>query len=293
MSRNLLLFGLMTVIWGTTWIAIKAGVSAVPPFFFGSARFVLVAAALLATVNGVGSAFGRHHLARVVVTGLLVNVVTYGLIFWGMRSVPSGVSGLTNLVFVAIGLFGFAVLFRQEKPTWRFGFSLVAGLGGLVILFSDDLARPSASTELLGAAAIIVGTLSYCLGSVLAKPLMENLEPLQVTAAHAAVGAIGFPIVTVFLEPISTQTFLDLAAPAPLTGLLFLVIFGTFIAYTIYMRLVRDWGAPRAGLYAFTSPVIALVLGAIVFGEPLGIREGAGAALMLSAAAFALRDRRN
>jgi drug/metabolite transporter (DMT)-like permease len=166
-------------------------------------------------------------------------------------------------------------------------------LGGLVILFSDDLARPSASTELLGAAAIIVGTLSYCLGSVLAKPLMENLEPLQVTAAHAAVGAIGFPIVTVFLEPISTQTFLDLAAPAPLTGLLFLVIFGTFIAYTIYMRLVRDWGAPRAGLYAFTSPVIALVLGAIVFGEPLGIREGAGAALMLSAAAFALRDRRN
>lgn len=291
MSRNLLLFILMTVIWGTTWIAIKAGVSAVPPLFFGSARFILVAGALLVTVRGFGAAFGRKHLVRVVVTGLLVNVATYGLIFWGMKAVPSGVSGLTNLVFVAIGLFGFAVLFGQGRPTWRFGFSLAAGVGGLVILFSDDLATPGASAELWGAAAITVGTLAYCLGTVMAKPLMDDLEPLQVTAAHATVAAVGFPIVSGWLEPVSARTLLDLAAPAPVAGLLFLVVFGTLIAYTIYMRLVRDWGAPHAGLYAFTSPVIALVLGAIVFGEPLGLRESGGAAVMLSAAAFALRDR--
>jgi drug/metabolite transporter (DMT)-like permease len=126
----------------------------------------------------------------------------------------------------------------------------------------------------------------------LAKPLMDELQPVQLTAAHAAVGAFGFVILSPLLEPLSLSTFGELLAPAPFAGLLFLVIFGTFVAYTIYLRLVRDWGAPRAGLYAFTSPVIALILGAIVFDEALGWRQGIGALLMLGAAAFAIRSRR-
>jgi len=281
----------MSLIWGTTWIAIKAGVAQVPPVFFAGARFFLVAAILAATVKGVSKAFARTRVARVIVSGLLVNVATYGLIFWGMQSVPSGISGLTNLSFIAIGLFGFAILFGQEKPTWHYALSLAAGLGGLVILFSDQLSAPGTSNELWGAAAIVIGTLTYCLGSVIAKPLLAELRPLQLTAAHAIVAAAGLPLFSFLLEPISQQTFRSLAAPAPLAGLLFLVVFGTFIAYTIYLRLVRDWGAPRAGLYAFTSPVIALLLGAIIYGEPFGLRETAGAAVMLVAAAFAIRSR--
>ena len=291
MSRNLFLFIVMTLIWGSTWIAIKTGVSAVPPLFLGGARFVLVAMIMLLTVRGVAAAFAPDRRTLVVVTGLLINVATYGPIFWGMRHVESGASGLTNLSFVAIGLFGFAVLFGQERPTWRFGLALGAGVLGLVILFSEKLSAPGSSRELIGVGAIVLGTLAYCLGSVMAKPLLNDLRPTQLTAAHACVGAVGFIVTSLLFEPISGQTFSDLFAPAPLAGLLFLVFGGTFIGYTIYLRLVRDWGAPRAGLYAFTSPVIALVLGALVFGEPLGIREASGAALMLGAAATAIRSR--
>jgi len=291
MSKNVALFLLMSLIWGTTWIAIKAGVSQLPPLFFAGARFFLVALTLAVTVKGIAKAFARTRLSRVIVTGLLINVATYGLIFWGMRSVPSGISGLTNLSFIAIGLFGFAILFGQEKPTWHYGLSLAAGLAGLVILFADSLSAAGTSDELRGAAAIVIGTLTYCLGSVMAKPLLQDLRPLQLTAAHAIVAAAGLPLLSFLLEPISRETFRSLASPAPLAGLLFLVIFGTFIAYTIYMRLVRDWGAPRAGLYAFTSPVIALLLGAIIYHEPFGLREITGAAVMLAAAAFAIRSR--
>lgn len=291
MSKNVLLFLLMSLIWGTTWIAIKAGVSQVPPLFFAGARFVLVAVTLAVTVKGVSKAFAQTRRARVIVTGLLVNVATYGLLFWGMQSVPSGISGLTNLSFIAIGLFGFAILFGQEKPTWHYGLSLAAGLGGLVILFSDNLSTAGTAEELTGAAAIVIGTLAYCLGSVMAKPLLQDLRPLQLTAAQAVVAALALPLLSLLLEPVSVETFRDLASPAPLAGLLFLVLCGTFIAYTIYMRLVRDWGAPRAGLYAFTSPVIALLLGAIIYGEPFGPREITGGAVMLIAAAFAIRSR--
>jgi drug/metabolite transporter (DMT)-like permease len=82
-----------------------------------------------------------------------------------------------------------------------------------------------------------------------------------------------------------------LFAPAPLAGVLFLVVAGTFVAYRIFLRLVRDWGAPRAGLYSFVSPVVALFLGALVYAEPLTWRELAGAAVMLLAAAIAVARR--
>ena len=91
------------------------------------------------------------------------------------------------------------------------------------------------------------------------------------------------------LEPVSRDTFAVLLRPVPLASLLFMVGFGTFVAYTIYLRLLRNWGAARAGLYAFVSPVVALVAGPLVFGEPLGPRQLLGAALMLAAAALAVR----
>jgi drug/metabolite transporter (DMT)-like permease len=90
---------------------------------------------------------------------------------------------------------------------------------------------------------------------------------------------------------VTGATFAALLAPAPLAGVLFLVICGTFIAYTIFLRLMRDWGASRAGLYSFVSPVVALVLGATVYGEPLTWREATGAAIMLLAAWIAVARR--
>ena len=70
-----------------------------------------------------------------------------------------------------------------------------------------------------------------------------------------------------------------------------MVIGGTFIGYTIFLHLIRDWGAPRAGLYSFVSPAIALVLGAIVYGEPLTWREVVGGRMALVAAAIAIAPR--
>jgi len=103
---------------------------------------------------------------------------------------------------------------------------------------------------------------------LLSRPLLETASAAQVTAAQAVVGGVGLMALSVLLEPLSRASWTGLLAPGPLAGLLFLVIAGTFVAYTIYLRLVRDWGAPRAGLYAFVSPVIALLSGWAEFVRP-------------------------
>jgi drug/metabolite transporter (DMT)-like permease len=123
---------------------------------------------------------------------------------------------------------------------------------------------------------------------VLSRPLLAKHAPAQVTAAHAIVGAVGLALLSAALEPVSHETLHALLQPAPLLALLFLVFPGTLAAYTIYLQLVRDWGAPRTGLYAFVSPVVALSIGWYAFAEPLGWRVAAGAAIMLLAAALAM-----
>jgi drug/metabolite transporter (DMT)-like permease len=159
------------------------------------------------------------------------------------------------------------------------------------VLFAGKAELKGAPLELWGAAAIVAATFSYCLGSILARPLLLVFTPFQVTAVHAIIGAIGLAALSVMLEPLSRETFRALAQPGPLAGLIFMVVFGTLIAYPIYLGLIRDWGASRAGIFAFISPPIALITGAIVLHESLGWREAAGTAILLIAAAIAIRQK--
>ena len=278
----------MSLIWGITWAAVKVGVAAVPPVFLAAVRYLMVAAVLALCVRGVTAPF-RAQPGRTLVSGALVNVGTYSLLFWGMQFVGSGVSSLVNLSLIPVGLFGLSVLVGDTPPSWRHAGAVGLGIAGLAVLFSNRHTLSGSEMELWGAGAIVVATFCYCLGTVLSRPLLDKHAPTQVTAAHAIVGAIGLALLSAALEPVSYDTLRALVQPWPLTALLFLVFPGTLPAYTIYLKLVRDWGAPRAGLYAFISPVVALTVGWYAFAEPLGWREAAGAAIMLLAAALAMR----
>lgn len=290
-TLNHLLFLLMSLIWGVTWLATKVALAAVPPVFFGAARYVLVSAVLLIAVRGVFSAFGRRP-ARVVLSGVLVNVGTYALLYWGMQFVASGVAGVVNMSMNPVFMFAFAVLLGQERAGLRHLVALLLGIVGLMILFSSKVSFGGSAIEIWAAAAFVGASISYSLGSVLSRPLLDRVTPIRLTAAQGLVAAVGMSLLSLAFEPVSPATFRALVTPLPLTGLLFMVIFGTFVAYTIFLKLVRDWGAPRAGLFSFVSPVVALLLGAVVLDEPLTWREVTGAAIMLAAAAIAVMPRR-
>src|ERR1044071_8303248 len=125
----------MSLIWGATWIATKAGIAAVPPFFFGAARYVLVSAALGFVVRDLRDVF-RGRAVRLIATGMLVVVATYAFIYWGMQYVASGVSGVVNMSMNPVCLFALAILLGQERPTWRHALALVFGIGGLLLPLS-------------------------------------------------------------------------------------------------------------------------------------------------------------
>ena len=107
--------------------------------------------------------------------------------------------------------------------------------------------------------------------------------------AQAIVGLVALAALSATLEPVSGARLRALLTPHLIASLLAVSLLGTIVGHSIYLRLLRVWGAFRAGLYAFVSPVVALVAGALVFGESIGWREVVGAAAMLAGAAVAMR----
>jgi drug/metabolite transporter (DMT)-like permease len=291
-TLNHLLFAVMSLVWGITWLATKVALAAVPPIFFGAVRFVLVTAVLLVMVRGVARLLTGPLAWRVIWSGLLINVGCYGFLYWGMQYVASGVSAVVNMSMNPVFLFGFAILYGQERAGWSHALALLLGIAGILILFSGKASLSGTDIELWAAAATVAASVSYSLGSVLSRPLLDRATPLQLTAAQGVVAAVGMGAMSAVFEPVSPATFAALMQPAPLAALIFMVFGGTLVGFTIFLHLVREWGAPRAGLYSFVSPVVALILGTLVLGEPLTWREIAGGAIMLVAAAIAILPRR-
>jgi drug/metabolite transporter (DMT)-like permease len=284
---NLALFALMSLIWGFTWAAVKIGLADLPPVFLAAVRYLAAAAIMLVAVSGVLAVLSGTRWKRVLLTGALINTATYAFLYWGMQSVPSGLSGVINLSIIPVVLFLGAVATGEEVPHWRHAGALVLGLIGLATLFAPRIAS-QASGDALGIAAVVVGTLTFCAGSILSRPLLDESSPLAVTGAQAIVGAFLLSAISFLLEPIGSATIRALAKPSALASLAFLVIFGTIVGFAIFLRLMRDWGAARASLYGLVSPVVALFVGWLLFSEWVGWIEIMGSVLLLSAAAISL-----
>jgi drug/metabolite transporter (DMT)-like permease len=290
--RNLALFALMSLIWGVTWAAIVYGLQAgVPPVLLAALRYALATLFLAFLWREARAAFTNGRAARAILSALLVNAGTYGLLFWGMEHVPSGLSGLVNLSLIPIFLFGLAALTGEERPTLLHALPLAIGALGLVSLFWTRL-EGYTGTSATGLVAIVLGTASYCAGSVVARPLVGPVRPLTLTFVQAGLGTPALLLVSALLGEWEEVDPAAASVPLAAASLLFLSLLGTVLAYTLYLKLLREWGTARAGLYAFVSPIIALIVGWAALGETIGPVEIGGAAAMLLAAGIALLGHR-
>jgi drug/metabolite transporter (DMT)-like permease len=288
------LFILMCVVWGLTWIAIKSGLTAIPPLLFAGTRFTAAGAILLAWQ----AVAARRQAAPLrirqadwlgmLIVSLLVIVGTYSLLFWGMRNVASGLAAVLNLAFMPIALFAIGLAYGEERFTTRQLVAVALGIIGLVLLFRPTSSAGRGGGELWGMAAILGGTLAYCWGSVLSRKLLRAYAPVLVSGITCLAGGLMLLALSLAIEPIGAPTLRAFLSPTIAASWLFLVVFGSLGAFTIYLRLVRDWGTAKAGMYAFVSPVIAVLVGIALSGETARASDVLGMGLMLAATWFAL-----
>jgi drug/metabolite transporter (DMT)-like permease len=296
-AREIRSFLLLCLIWGTTWLAAKASLDALPPLFLAGSRFTVAGGLLLLPSLSSGEwPISKADLPRLFAAALLLIVLCYGALFWGMVYTDSGTAAVIEMGLTPIALLGFALIMNEERVSYRKLVAIALGLCGLLLLFGTTAweawsgGAEAAGLRILGALAVASAALTYGLGSVISRPLLRRYSATAVSGATTFLGGLMLLVLSGLIEPgFVAATKLDWGMSA-WAGWLFLVIFGSLIGYLIYMRLLRDLGASRAGMYAFVSPVIAVALGAILRGEHLERLEVGGIVILLAAAWLALRS---
>ena len=292
-SRQVLAFAVMAFIWGIGWLPSKLAMEVVPPIFFACVRFTLAALGFLALAKLRGLSLRPARPGRVLAASLLITTACYAFVFWGLAQAPSGLAAVVNLGLMPIFLIGVAAAYGQERITLRRLAAIALGLAGLGLLFSGRLGSgPDAARAALGLAAVAVGTLAYAWGSVISRPLMRTMPPLVLAFWESSLGTLGLIPVSLAVEGWDPGRFAALGDPRALGGIVMMVGGGSLIAFPIFLMLLRDWGAFRAGLYAFVSPVVAVLVGFVFAGEHVDAAEALGMAVTLAATSLALGEPR-
>lgn len=291
-ARQRLMFAFLCFVWGTTWLGMKVGIATIPPGLFAGTRWTTAGLVLLAIRRYRGELIlppPRLALRLVVVAVLMVSV-NQVIQLYGLRHITAGLAAVISSALTPIALLSFSVALGQERFSHRQLGAIALGVVGVLMLFGPSaIAGTLDWWRVAGASGVVIGCLSYSLGSVLARPMMRTLAPVQMCGLTNLIGG-GLLLVTTLVADPSARVMATHAWswPAALAWL-YLLIPGSLMATTIYFLLVRDWGASRTGTYAFVSPVVAVVLGCWLFGESLNWGGAVGMVLMLLAAGLALR----
>jgi drug/metabolite transporter (DMT)-like permease len=274
-----LLFLLLGFLWGSSYIFIKIGVDAgLTPFILVSLR-LLIGLALLAAVV----AIAREPLPRtprmyghLVVLGAFSVAIPFTLITWAERSVDSTIAAtITSAVPLFVILFA-AFALRDEPITPNKLIGVGIGLAGVAILVGFDPAA-LAGGSLAAEIALIGATASYAIGGVYARRMVHGLRPMipalfQVLFAFIMVTVLAF----VFERPLDAPITLETGFAVVWLGLL-----GSGLAYLVFFRLLRSWGATRTSLVAYLLPIVGIALGALVLQEAIDARLLIGTALII------------
>ena len=280
---------LLCVVWGSTWLFIKLGLRDLPPVSFAGIRFVLAFLILAGIVAARGTRLPRaaSDYALIAATGVLAFTVNYGLLFWGEQHVSSGLAALLQATIPAFGL----ALAHLHLPGERLTAAKAAGVGlgvaGVGVIFSNQLAV-AGRMALWGSAAIVAGAACAAYSNVLVKARGRDIDPAVLAAGQMLCGLV--PLVTAGAlfegNPLGFR-WTRLAV----VSLLYLTVVGSVIAFMLYYWLVRNMDVTKTMLIALVTPFVAVLLGMAVLGEELTWRTLAGAALIMSGIALSVLRR--
>lgn len=286
------MFVFICFVWGTTWLAMKIGIQTVSPGIFAGLRWTLAGAILLGVRRFRGQRVmpPPRLIPRLVFVSVILITLNQIIQLYGLKYITAGLAAVISSALTPMALIAFAAFAGQERFNPRRLGAMGVGIAGVLTLFGPSaLAGTLDAWEMIGAAGVTVGCLCYAAGSVMTRPIMRTLEPVQLAGLTDLIGGLVLLISALAIEPGAWESMhFHWGWPAFLAWL-YLLVPGALMSTTMYFLLVRDWGASKPGTYAFISPVIAVSIGSSFFGEKLDWGDAAGMALMLLGAALALR----
>ena len=280
--RALTAYLIVCVVWGSTYIAIRAGVQVMPPALLAGIRFTIAGVLLLAIARGLGQRLPteRRDWNTHVVAGLLLLVGGNGLVVWAEQYVTAGVASIF-VVTVSLWLAVFDAIIPGSKaratPAQFLG--LAVGFGGTLLLVGADL-ETLRTADWRGPIALTLAATSWSLGSVFVQR-----RPAATGGSHVGSGLQQFAGgVALLLIGTATGEWQALTfSRVGVAAIAYLIVFGSLIGFTAYVYVLRHLSATITGTYAYANTVVAVFLGWLILDEPVTTRTLVAMAIVIGA----------
>ncbi len=277
-------YAIMCLIFSTTFLAIKIGVDAgLPPFWGAGVRFFIAGLLLMLILRLSGKAsFSLLWRRETVLIGASMTFITFAALYWAEQYVTSGVGALLSATGPAMVLLIRALVLKINVPRLAFIGAFI-GVGGVAILMLPGLSGSVHGLWMIACAVVIIGELGYASGAVYSKQVssaMNGISPIAQNAAQLIHGGWMLLVLSLITErgQIHFQTMLE---PQALSSLIYLIIVGSMGGHTLFYWLVARTNPVFPSTWLYISPVLALLIGWGLYGEPLSWLVAVGAAIVL------------
>lgn len=284
-TRQLGILGLLGFMWGMSFLFIEIAVSALAPIWVVATRTATGGVVLYAIVRLRGRRLPRDVTTwrHLFVLGMVNNAIPWTAIAFAQQSLPSGLAALL-MAFVPTSTLVLSVLIGAERLSVMRIVGLATAFAGVAIIVIDDVTDMSRLTAIL---ALIGATVMYATAAVYAKRYVSgNQRPLVIATGQVlCTAAMTIPAGLMFapLPPAAAWTW-------PVIGsIIVLGVVSTGLAYLLFYVLIEGTGATNASMVTYLIPLVAVLVGAVVLGERLGLLAIAGGALVVAGIALSQR----
>ena len=282
---SLFMYIILCLIWGSTWMAIKIGLSQAPPLYAASIRFVLAVAILTVIVRLKRLRYprGLKDFLRLGYPGIYMYCGSYALVYFAEQHINSAMAA------VLFGAYPFFVallsnsLLKSETIRGKAWLGLALGFLGVVVISYDSL--QTSGDLFIGTLLAVAGAAAAAYGLVIHKKRFGDQNIFVAANVQMLVGGALLVIGAVLFE--DWHDFV--VSPESIGSILYLAVFGTVIAFLGYYWLLSHSKAVTVSLIAFITPVVAILIGVLFFKETLSTLIFLGAAMILGGIALVVR----
>lgn len=270
------------IFWGGTYLGMKIGLESFPPFFMAAIRHLSAGVIMLslALVKKEPKP-QKNELLNGAIVGILLLLMGNGLVAWSEQRLPSAIASLviTSVPFWVMTLNW--VSGDKKKPTRIELFSLFFGFIGILMMVFQGNSTETQALDPIGLIVLLIAAFSWSLGSLYSRHKAVPKSSLYSTAVQMLAGGstlfvfsslLGEPS-TVIWSNVSTRSWMAMA---------YLILFGSVIAYTAYIWLMKNVNPTLASTYAFINPVVAVFLGFWLANESFSTQTLIAAVLIIA-----------
>jgi drug/metabolite transporter (DMT)-like permease len=278
----LIAFAAVYITWGSTYLGIAYAIRTIPVFLMGAMRFAIAGLVFV----GIALARGdprptRREVRSAAIAGILLLAISNASVIWAETRIASGTTSLLVTTPLWLVLMEWA---RGRRPTRGVLAGLALGAIGIAILVGPGELAGTGQVDPVGAGVLLLSSVVWAIGSLYTRYAPLPQSPLMATGLEMVSGSAVLFVVAGVTGEIGHFTFAQVSTVSWL-GFGYLIVFGSWVGFTAYIWLMRNVPIEHAATYAFVNPVIAVILGWAVAGEPFFARTAVAAVFIVAAVA--------